>query len=202
MNTKNLIYASLIGGAVIAVLSNIPILNLINCILCAGVWGGAILAAYFFKRFEGRITVGQGAAVGALSGLWAGILGLLLSLVALSGVAAVLATARTALPPDMQDILAPASLGAFSIFVNFVQILITVFFGTVGGLIGGAIFQSGSAPAYTPPPTGSVPPPSPAYVAPQVPQESFNEPMEAIQPESPEEEISSEEAPGDEPPAT
>ena len=33
MNTKNLIIASLIGGLISIILSNVPVLNLVNCLL-------------------------------------------------------------------------------------------------------------------------------------------------------------------------
>lgn len=39
MNTKNLLLAGLIGGLISTALSNIPIINFVNCLLCAGFWG-------------------------------------------------------------------------------------------------------------------------------------------------------------------
>ena len=76
MNTKNLIIASLIGGLISIILSNVPIINLVNCLLCAGFWLGPLFAVWFYKRQTGTVTLGQGAAIGALAGVWAGVFGL------------------------------------------------------------------------------------------------------------------------------
>ncbi|MCJ7796332.1 MAG: hypothetical protein MUQ56_06140, partial [Thermoleophilia bacterium] len=64
MNTKNLLIASLVGGVAITLLANVPILNFINCLLCAGFWAGAILAVWLYKRQTGTVTLGQAVAVG------------------------------------------------------------------------------------------------------------------------------------------
>jgi len=37
MNNRALLLAGVVGGLVMVVLSNVPVLNLINCLLCAGV---------------------------------------------------------------------------------------------------------------------------------------------------------------------
>ena len=42
MNIVSLLIASLIGAVVTTALSNVPYLNLVNCLLCAGFWVGAI----------------------------------------------------------------------------------------------------------------------------------------------------------------
>jgi len=196
MNTKNLIYASLIGGAIIAAVSNIPILQLINCLLCAGVWGGAILAAYFYKRFEGSISVGQGAGVGAMAGVWAGLIGFLLSFLKIAGVTAFLTSLRAYMPPEAQDFLIPTTIGVISVVSNIFSWVVTIFFGTIGGLIGGAIFQSSSAQSTVPVST-PVPPPSPA------PVQQIEEVVELVEVE-PEEPVADEQpvdTPEDEPPA-
>ncbi len=177
MNTKNLIYASLIGGAIIAALSNIPIISFINCLLCAGVWGGAILAAYFYKRFEGSLTIGQGAGVGALAGVWAGLISFLLSFLKIAGVTAALTSLRSILPAEAQDLLFPSAIGTITVVSGIISWMVTILFGTIGGLIGGAIFQSRPLPPPAPVST-PVPPPSPAPVA------QIDEPVQ-VEPEEP-----------------
>ena len=42
MNIVSLLIASLIGAVATTALSNVPYLNLVNCLLCAGFWVGAI----------------------------------------------------------------------------------------------------------------------------------------------------------------
>jgi hypothetical protein len=153
MNTKNLLLASLAGGVVITLLANIPILNLINCLLCAGFWLGAILAVWLYKRQSGSVTLGQAVGVGALAGLFAGVLGFLLSFTGLTGARALLESYAQLAPADagIDPAMAAALAGPASIALNLVGVLTNVVFGVIGGLIGGAIFKT-----RTPvPPTGA-----------------------------------------------
>jgi hypothetical protein len=72
MNSRSFIFSALIAGAIIGVLANLPLLNLINCFLCLWVWVGGILAVVFYRRFQHGgpdLTPGQGAGLGAVSGL-------------------------------------------------------------------------------------------------------------------------------------
>ena len=102
MNTKNLLISSLVGGLVITVLANVPILNFINCLLCAGFWGGAVLAVWLYRRQSGSMTLGQAVGVGALSGLFAGVIGFLLSFTGLTGAQALLDSYAQFAPPDAE----------------------------------------------------------------------------------------------------
>jgi hypothetical protein len=66
----------LIGGTVMAATAVIPVLNWINCLCCAGIMGGAVLATYLYKRNfpEGMIfSTGDGASVGVLAGLFGAV---------------------------------------------------------------------------------------------------------------------------------
>ena len=72
MNTRTFLYSALLAGAVIGVLANLPILNLINCFLCIWVWLGGFLAVFLYQRMEHGatgLTPAQGAGLGALAGL-------------------------------------------------------------------------------------------------------------------------------------
>jgi hypothetical protein len=72
MNTRTFVYSALLAGAVIGVLGNLPIFNLINCLLCIWVWLGGFLAVYLYRRMErgaASLTPAQGAGLGALAGL-------------------------------------------------------------------------------------------------------------------------------------
>ena len=82
MNTRSFLLSSLIAGVVIGLLGNLPILNLINCFFCVFVWAGAILAVLLYRRFQpGQLglTPGQGAGLGALSGLVGALVGLVVN---------------------------------------------------------------------------------------------------------------------------
>ena len=70
MNNRALLLGGLVGALVMVVLSNVPVLNLINCLLCAGVWIGGMAAAWFYRRQTGQtLTAGQGAIVGVVAGV-------------------------------------------------------------------------------------------------------------------------------------
>lgn len=141
MNIKNLIISSLIGGIMIAALANIPPINLINCVLCIGYWAGSILAVWLYKRFQGSLTLGQGVAVGALAGVWSGLINFVLGLISAASIAAVISTIDHFLPADTLD-LQGDFIGRMVILINVFGIFLNIFLGTLGGLIGGAIFQT------------------------------------------------------------
>jgi hypothetical protein len=151
MNTKNLIIASLIGGLISIILSNVPILNFINCLLCAGFWLGPLFAVWFYKRQTGRVTLGQGAGIGALAGVWAGAFGLILAIFNFAGFASLMQSYALYMPPGTMDI-DPSMFGALGWLFNFVGVGFDIVIGTIGGLIGGAIWKT-KTPA---------PPPAPA----------------------------------------
>ena len=141
MNTKNLLIASLVGGLAITLLANVPILNFVNCLLCAGFWGGAILAVWLYKRLTGSVTLGQATAVGTLAGVFAGLIGFLLSFTGLTGAQALLDSYAQFAPADAVAMEPPAA-GVGAIAFNFLGLLTNIVFGAIGGLIGGAIFKT------------------------------------------------------------
>lgn len=80
MNTRSFVLSALIGGGVIGLLGNLPVLNLINCLLCIWVWVGGALAVFLYRRFQqGRLglTPAQGAGLGAVAGLIGALFGAL-----------------------------------------------------------------------------------------------------------------------------
>lgn len=149
MNSRNLLTASLVGGLVSIILVNVPILNFVNCILCAGFWAGPLLAVWMYKRQTGTLSLAQGIGIGALAGVWAGVFGFLLSFVGLAGAGALMQSYAKYLPPDagVQEPLA----GPASILFNLMGVGIDIIFGVIGGLIGGAIFKSKPASSSTAP---------------------------------------------------
>ncbi len=149
MNTKKLWMVSLVGGLISTALSNIPFINLVNCLLCAGFWVGALVAVWMYKRQTGAVTLKQGIVIGVVTGAFAGIFGFLLSLFGMAGAEALMKSYAQFAPPDAQiDLPQP---GIASILFNLVGVGVNVLFGAIGGLIGGLFFQS--KPIV--PPTGS-----------------------------------------------
>ena len=154
MNTKNLIIASLIGGLISIILSNVPVLNLVNCILCAGFWLGPLFAVWFYKRQSGSVSLGQGAGIGALAGVWAGVFGLILAIFNLAGFASLMQSYAQYMPQDAG--VNPSMFGAMGWLLNIIGVGFDIVIGTIGGLIGGAIWKDKAPAPSAPPPAAPV----------------------------------------------
>jgi hypothetical protein len=141
MNAKNLWIASLSGAALSLLVTNLPIIGFVNCLLCAGFWGSAIFAVWLYRRLNGTLTVGEAIRVGGLSGLLAGLIGFLLSFTGLAGVQALLNDFTQSLPPDaLGDI--PAVPDWAGTVINLIGVGLEVIFGILGGWIGGVLFRT------------------------------------------------------------
>lgn len=154
---------SLYGGIVIATISTIPGLNLINCLCCAGILLGGMLSVFFYSR-ELRaemspLTAGDGILLGGLAGVIAAFLSLILRLVVYAmfgNIAEQLAyellrrlMELSNLPSETWDIIEEAlrealerGLTPFVLFIKLIQeLFLFTIFGLLGGLIGYAIFK-------------------------------------------------------------
>jgi len=83
MNQKKPEYLrpALIGGAIAGVLSGLPIVSAGNCFCCLWIIGGAALAVSLLaKNTAGVLTSGDGAIVGALSGITAAVVDSLMAI--------------------------------------------------------------------------------------------------------------------------
>ncbi len=170
MNSKNL-QPALWGGLFMGVLSALPFVNLGNCLCCMWVIAGGVVAAYLLQKASPlAITVGDGAFVGLLAGLIGavigGVLGAIFNLI--TGPIFLEVFRRAAeqnpdMPPQVRDIFlnkrGGALLGLGVVFFA-VSFCIHALFGTVGGMIGAALFKGGK-PAVLPaePPPPPMPPP-------------------------------------------
>ena len=151
MNTKNLLIASAIGAVVTAALATIPGVNLLVCVVCLPFWGGPLLAAWIYKRQNGTMTMNQAIGVGALTGLFAGVLAFIINLAVGPAASAALVNLLKQYMPAGSAPLVPVSTGSASVLSLLVGVLVDVVFGVIGGLIGGALFKD--KPAATPPPS-------------------------------------------------
>lgn len=140
MNSKGFWIASTSGAALSLLVSNLPIIGFVNCLLCGGFWGSAIFAVWLYRRLGNMPSIRQGVSIGAMSGLIAGVLGFALSFAGLAGAQGFLNSAQYILPADatkgMNDI--PA-WGAY--IFNFLGVLFNVGFGALGGWIGAVLFD-------------------------------------------------------------
>ena len=174
--SSRLVQPAVFGGVLIGVLSVLPIINVANC-CCLWVISGGVLAAYLLQQNElGPIALGDGA----LAGLGAGLVGAVVWLVLyvpmqlLMGplqqrmIDRILASSSD-LPPEVQSALEGMQAGGFllPLVLGFgFMIGVGVIFGTLGGLLGAAMFRRGTPPPPEPPfapPPVPPPPPSSTY---------------------------------------
>ncbi|HET6845827.1 MAG TPA: hypothetical protein VFH29_03275 [Anaerolineales bacterium] len=141
MNTRSFTLSVLIAGVVMALLGNLPLVNLVNCILCVWVWLSGALAVILYRRFQhgqAVVTAGQGAGLGAVAGVIGAVVGfgvfLLTSAVTTPIMEGLMRTlqAQGDLPPQMID-----QGGTFggALFFLLIDIALYPLFGALGGLI-------------------------------------------------------------------
>ncbi len=137
MNYRNLIVASLIGAVTSLVAVNVPFLNLVNCLLCIGFWGSAVLAVWIYQRMTGPITLKDAVIVGLATGLATGVIGFAFSFIGLAGGTAIANSIKMVAPDAEVDI--PEGSG---VVFNLCGAGVDIIFGAIGGLIGGLIFRA------------------------------------------------------------
>jgi hypothetical protein len=140
MNTKNLWIASLSGAVLTTLVSNLPFIGFVNCLVCGGFWGSAIFAVWLYRRLSGAVTVRQGVNTGLLTGLLAGLLGFGLSFAGLTGAQGFLNSAQKFLPADASQGMSDLP-GWGALVFNFLGVLFNIGFGALGGWIGGLLFN-------------------------------------------------------------
>lgn len=149
MNTKHLLTASLIGGAISIVLANAPYVNLINILFCTGFWIGPLVAVWLYRRLNGTLTARDAILTGLLAGVWHGVFGLLLSPLGLAGAGNLLNEMRPVMAAQDWAELETELTGLGGLTFNLFGVAFDILFGFIGGLIGGAIFHTRREPAKT-----------------------------------------------------
>jgi len=144
MQIKPLLISSLIGAGLSLLLVNIPVVNLVNCVVCAGFWLGPLLAVWLYRRQAGALTMGQALGVGTLAGVWHGLIGFGLSFAGLAGFQAVV-NSYAQIAPGATGI--EGTIGGLEATVMTVfGVVVSTVFGAIGGLIGGALFKGSPRP--------------------------------------------------------
>jgi hypothetical protein len=158
---------ALLGGLFIGVLSALPI---VNCCCCLWMIGGGALSAYLKSQSQPTsLTLGQGAAIGALAGVVGTIVWqvVTLALSPLNMRFLELAGNSPDMPPEVRDMIETMKGGALggdavSIAGNVVSFVLTLcvisILSTLGGMIGAAYFRKDVPPALGGP---TSPPPLP-----------------------------------------
>ena len=186
-DAPSMLKATVIGGFAAGLVSSIPIISLLNCACCSLVVGGGFLAAYIYSRDCERQAVEFRPASGAMVGLVAAMFFALTTVIVVAGtvtLSGVSITEQTEMffeeaeaqldafgqefPPEADAVVDFfVNAGAFLLFalMFFWNLLLAAVFSTVGGLIGGALFQvevrppepPPAAPGEAPPPPGTAP---------------------------------------------
>ena len=131
------------------VLSVLPIVENANACCCLWVVIGGVLAAWVMQQNHPLpITAGQGALVGLLAGL----IGFAVTIVASIPVAYFQGTLmegfsesllrQEGMPPEMRDVLQQVGPGVIFVLQGVMMFGADLVFGTLGGLIGAAIFRT------------------------------------------------------------
>jgi len=145
------------GGLIMAVISTVPFLNLVNCLCCAGILFGGVMAVYFYKTNftpdTPPFTSADCMGVGALAGVISAVVTTVLSIIFLAMFGNVVGdfllniirNSNLQLPPETLDKIEEAlqeGLTAKIIIVRFFpSLVIHTCFGLLGGLIGFSIFK-------------------------------------------------------------
>ena len=161
---------ALYGGLVLGVLSALPLISVGNVCCCLWILAGGALAAYLLQANQpAPITIGDGAAVGLLAGAIGSVVWLVLSV----PVSIMMGPLQSRMiervlqgdvPEGLRQALEsfgnaePTVLGTIGGF--FFMLVLSVFFSTIGGLIGAALFKK-SSPGVVDVRPPDLPPPLP-----------------------------------------
>jgi hypothetical protein len=164
------------GGVFIGVLSALPLVNAGNCCCCLWVLVGGALAAYLRQQNNPyQIDAAEGAIVGLMAGAIGGVVYTLLSIPfqMLAGPFQQqwmerMMSDNPDITPEMRDMFARLTTSSgLKVIGMLISVVIYSVFGTLGGLIGAAMFKKNLPP---PPPPGTIDvPPSPMAPPPPPP---------------------------------
>lgn len=146
MNSRSFAFAVLIAGAAMGLLGNLPILNLVNCILCLWVWLGGALAVVMYRRFQrgaSTPTGGQGAGLGAVAGIVGAFLGFGVYLLTAAITNPIIESIVRAL--DVEADMPSSSTGGVlggALFFLITDLILYPLFGALGGLITANVLRS------------------------------------------------------------
>ncbi|HEV2707519.1 MAG TPA: hypothetical protein VGV59_16500 [Pyrinomonadaceae bacterium] len=156
----NKLKPALIGGAIICVLSLIPILNR-GCCLWA-VIGGAVAVYLYIKGSSRPVGVGEGATVGLLAGVVGAAVFVIVTLAMVSRSGAEIEAAMAA-QFAARGIQPPMSGMALVTITMLIGGLFIIALAAIGGLIGVSIFEKRRGGPGVGGPGGNVPPPPPNF---------------------------------------
>ena len=145
---------ALIGGAVMGVLSAVPVVSLGNGCCCLWIVCGGLTAAYLLQQEQAEpIAPGDGALVGLFAGLFGTLVAVVLSIpfnLLMAPLQRRLLERMSQdgqLPQGFEDFAASAAAGVIgAVFFAVMLLVASIIFSTLGGLLGAAIFKKPAPP--------------------------------------------------------
>ena len=162
MNGNAMLKPAVMGALVIGVLSGLPVVGLGNCCCCAWIVSGGLVAAYLLQsNTREPITMGDGALVGLLAGIFGAVVNLVVSVPMnlLMGpfqqrMLRQFADSQPDLPDNVRQIfdnVGGRGVGIVGALLAFVMMLVLgAIFASLGGLLGAFFFKKKPAPASPP----------------------------------------------------
>ena len=151
--TPKKLKAAAIGGGVAGIASQIPIVGLANCLCCALVVGGGMLAVYLAMKDEPATATapyGDGAMIGVLAGVAAAVVGAIVAIPMTAIFGGPMEPVRSMLegfegmPPEVLEALSGEEGGAMAavgVLGFLISLVVDVIFSALGGVIGAAVFH-------------------------------------------------------------
>ena len=182
MNQEGMLKPALTGGVLLGILSALPFVSAFNCLCCAWVIGGGMLAAHLYVSSSPvAVTLGRGITLGLFAGIIGAMVDTLLSiplhlLLTRMGVGLVEQMRHAMeqipnLPAETRTMLESIFSGGgnigivFLIFAGFLKMVIYGIVAMLGGALGVAIFEKrklDSGFGAGPQPPINIPPPPPS----------------------------------------
>jgi hypothetical protein len=184
MNQDSFLKSALIGGVALGVLSALPVLGALNCLCCAWVIGGGMLAAHLYvKDSPAPVTLGTGVLLGLLAGVVGAVVDTLFTIplhMALRSSAVMTEQLREwadelpNLPGEYREMFrslasgGPAIGSLLFVVTAFFKLVVYAIVAMLGGALGVAVFEKRKIGMPGPdvsaryePPGGITPPPPP-----------------------------------------
>ena len=186
MNQEGMLKPALIGGVVLGILSALPIISAVNCLCCAWVIAGSMLAANLYvKSSSTAVTLGRGVGLGFLTGAIGAVVDVLFAIpmhLMMRGMGVnFMEPLREALeqipniPPETKEALSSifaedSGPGIFLIIAGgFFTLFSYSIVGMLGGALGVAVFEQRKPGTMTGPPPIPYPPVPPTDFPPPPP---------------------------------
>ena len=168
---------ALVGGVVLGILSSLPVISIFNCVCCAWVVAGGLLAAFLYVKASPRlVTLGRAVPLGLLTGIIGTVISglFLIPLHFLTGGAGILEQLQQAMtqmpnvPPEtrrmLESLASREGAGTLIYAFGFIfMLLVFCLFAMAGSAIGVALFEKRKpgSPAVDSPPYQPPDPPPP-----------------------------------------